>query len=135
MGLVLNRNVKRWGGLVLPLAALAALASCAGSGGPDRAASSPGPSGPSAAESAGAKAQNPVPRDEHSVSLGRALYARQCQSCHGPRGRGDGPAAGRLNVDVPDLTTQDVHSESDGELFNIITKGSKPMPAYRRLLN
>jgi mono/diheme cytochrome c family protein len=136
MGLVRNKNVKWWGGMALSLAALAAIASCAGSGGTDHpVSSSAGSSGPSAAESAGAKAQNPIPRDDHSVTLGRAIYAKQCQSCHGPRGRGDGPAAGRLNVDVPNLTAQDVQSESDGELFNIITKGSKPMPAYRRLLN
>ena len=70
-----------------------------------------------------------------AVSLGRALYTKQCQSCHGPRGRGDGPAVGRLNVSVPDLTDPDVRAESDGELFTVITRGSKPMPAYRKLMS
>jgi mono/diheme cytochrome c family protein len=97
--------------------------------------SAPESSGRSEAESAGPKAQNQIARDDRSVGLGRAVYAKNCQSCHGPRGRGDGPAVGRLNVSVPDLTDPDVQSESDGELFSIITKGSKPMPAYRRLLN
>ncbi len=90
---------------------------------------------PPTAEAAGPAAANPVTADAHSVATGRALYAKNCQSCHGPRGTGDGPAVGRLNVEVPDLTSHDVQSETDGELFTIITKGSKPMPAYRRLLN
>lgn len=139
MGL-LRKNVVRRGAIALSFAALAGMASCAGSAGPDAAPPAAAPpashsSGPSAAESAGAKAQNPIARDDHSVGLGRTVYAKNCQSCHGPRGRGDGPAVGRLNVSVPDLTDADVQSETDGELFTIITKGSKPMPAYRRLLN
>jgi mono/diheme cytochrome c family protein len=90
--------------------------------------------GVSAAEAAGARAQNPVPADAHSVQLGRAVYVKQCQSCHGRGGKGDGPAVGRLNVEVTDLTDPDVESQTDGELFSIITNGSKPMPSYRKLL-
>jgi mono/diheme cytochrome c family protein len=135
MGLVQMRRRRR-GTVALSLAALLGMASCAGPGRTDNAApSGAGSPSPSVAESAGAKVQNPIPRDDHSVSLGRALYAKNCQSCHGPHGRGDGPAVGRLNVDVPDLTSESVQSDSDGTLFNVITKGSKPMPAYRKLLN
>ena len=108
------------------------LCSCGGSNPP--AGTSPASSTSSAAEAAGAVAQNPVPRDSHSVQLGKTLYARQCQSCHGARGKGDGPAAGRLNVEVTDLTDADVQLQTDGQLFTTITKGSKPMPAYRKLL-
>jgi len=60
---------------------------------------------------------------------------KECQSCHGRRGRGDGPGARHLNVAVPDLTSADVRSETDGKWFDSITKGSKPMPAYRRRLS
>jgi mono/diheme cytochrome c family protein len=134
MGL-LQTDIRR-GTIALCLAALLGTASCAGPDRSDRAASSSaGSSGPSAAESAGAKAQNPIARDDRSISLGRAVYAKNCLSCHGPRGRGDGPAVGRLNADVPDLTSESVQSDSDGTLFGVITKGSKPMPAYRKLLN
>jgi mono/diheme cytochrome c family protein len=90
---------------------------------------------PAMSDAAGPAAANPVTADARSVATGRALYAKNCQSCHGPRGKGDGPAVAKLNVEVPDLTSQDVQSETDGELFTLITKGSKPMPAYRRLLN
>lgn len=35
---------------------------------------------------------------------GRELYQQFCASCHGTAGRGDGPVAGTLGVEVPDLT-------------------------------
>lgn len=35
---------------------------------------------------------------------GKDLYLRFCASCHGVAGRGDGPVAGSLKVEVPDLT-------------------------------
>lgn len=42
---------------------------------------------------------------------GAEIYATYCQACHGPRGRGNGPAARRLSVPVPDLCT---FAERDG---------------------
>jgi len=35
---------------------------------------------------------------------GQDLYRRFCASCHGVSGRGDGPVASTLRVEVPDLT-------------------------------
>jgi mono/diheme cytochrome c family protein len=35
---------------------------------------------------------------------GQELYERYCASCHGVSGRGDGPVAASLKVEVPDLT-------------------------------
>lgn len=35
---------------------------------------------------------------------GPELYRQFCASCHGKAGRGDGPVAGSLSVEVPDLT-------------------------------
>lgn len=46
------------------------------------------------------KALDPVP----SVQ-GRYNYVAYCASCHGPDGKGQGPAAPALKVMVPDLTT------------------------------
>ena len=39
------------------------------------------------------------------VEVGRALFAENCVACHGPRGKGDGPAASALSKTPPDLTT------------------------------
>jgi mono/diheme cytochrome c family protein len=35
---------------------------------------------------------------------GAMLFARHCASCHGPEGRGDGPAAAALSTPPADLT-------------------------------
>ncbi len=35
---------------------------------------------------------------------GQSLYKTYCASCHGTDGRGDGPVASSLSVEVPDLT-------------------------------
>lgn len=41
---------------------------------------------------------------DHAASSGEELYRRLCASCHGVEGRGDGPVAASLRVEVPDLT-------------------------------
>lgn len=35
---------------------------------------------------------------------GREMYGRLCTSCHGVSGKGNGPMAPLLKIDVPDLT-------------------------------
>ena len=113
------------------------LASCGSTGSQSAptAHSSAGAPNRSPAEAAGPNAKSPVPADAHSVQIGRAVYAKQCQSCHGSRGKGDGPAARRMNTEMPDLTDREIAAETDDELFNVITKGSKPMPAFKNRLS
>lgn len=41
---------------------------------------------------------------DYAALSGKQLYERFCASCHGVQGRGDGPVAGSLKVEVPDLT-------------------------------
>jgi mono/diheme cytochrome c family protein len=41
---------------------------------------------------------------DYVAMSGKELYARFCASCHGAEGRGDGPVAASLKVEVPDLT-------------------------------
>jgi mono/diheme cytochrome c family protein len=41
---------------------------------------------------------------DYSGFSGAQLFARFCASCHGAQGRGDGPVAPALKVEVPDLT-------------------------------
>jgi mono/diheme cytochrome c family protein len=41
---------------------------------------------------------------DYSALSGEELYRRFCASCHGIQGRGDGPVAASLRVEVPDLT-------------------------------
>lgn len=41
---------------------------------------------------------------DYVAMSGEQLYRRFCASCHGLEGRGDGPVASTLRVEVPDLT-------------------------------
>lgn len=41
---------------------------------------------------------------DYVAMSGEDLYRRFCASCHGVQGRGDGPVAASLRVEVPDLT-------------------------------
>lgn len=123
------------------LGALILLASCGGS------ESSPAPPVPPAAPAATEPAPpaaplvpaepptpspTPVPEVEAAPSgdlrgdaaRGADLYALYCMTCHGERGRGDGPAAAAMNPKPAD------HSDparmgalSDAHLYKVIQKG------------
>ena len=55
-----------------------------------------------------------------------ALYKQYCASCHGPDGKGNGPAAAALPVKPADHTNPAVMSKiSDAELFKAIKEGGQ----------
>lgn len=57
-----------------------------------------------------------------------------CVPCHGPQGKGDGPAAAALPPPKPaDWTSKKVQSETDGELFWKISNGRGAMPPWKHL--
>ena len=62
-----------------------------------------------------------IPATPPSLAHGRELYARQCASCHGQLGRGDGPAARGLTPPPADLSAR-------AELA-----GTSPLDFYRRI--
>ena len=99
--------------------ALAALASCAA------------PQGGAGATTT--VATLPAGADE-SARAGATVFASQCVACHGPHGKGDGPAARKMNADMPDLA-EAAASDDDDELFNVVTNGFKPMPSFRDRLS
>ena len=80
-----------------------------------------------------AKLANPVPASPESVALGQKLYGKQCQSCHGAKGLGDGPQAKDLEKKPTSITDDKLCKQSDGELFWKLTEGKKPMPAFEKL--
>jgi mono/diheme cytochrome c family protein len=79
--------------------------------------------------------RNPINADTTSLEAGKAIYARECATCHGDTGRGNGPDAADLSRQPPDFTAPAIAGESDGELFWKLTEGRKPMPRYRRTLS
>jgi cytochrome c oxidase cbb3-type subunit III len=62
--------------------------------------------------------------------VGRKLYMTHCYTCHGVTGRGDGPAATRLEPKPRNLTYDAYMSrKSDQDLYQVISGGS---PALHR---
>jgi mono/diheme cytochrome c family protein len=60
--------------------------------------------------------------------LGRITYGAHCAACHGSDGRGDGPMAEFLTVEVPDLTT--IQRDNEGvfpfsRVYRIIEGGAE----------
>ena len=81
---------------------------------------------------------NPVASSPEALEKGRFLYRKNCQRCHGAKGKGDGPS-GRYGIKPPeDLTRADKQAKlTDGEIFWKVTTGLKDgpdviMPAYKR---
>jgi mono/diheme cytochrome c family protein len=77
-----------------------------------------------------AKKVNPVKADRGAVDAGKQIFTTICITCHGPAGKGDGPAAIALNPPPKDLTDPKITTQTDGELFWKISTGKNAMPAY-----
>jgi mono/diheme cytochrome c family protein len=76
--------------------------------------------------------KNPAKGDAASEGRGGDLYRKQCVSCHGESGSGDGPIAERLGFFPGDLTDVEVmKTQTDGEIFWKIANGRGPMPGFK----
>ena len=77
-----------------------------------------------------------------SPAEGKKIYLTYCSTCHGDKGKGDGPAANSLPVKPADHTNGAVMNQfSDQFLLDVISKGggqvgkSMFMPAWGSSLN
>ncbi len=74
------------------------------------------------------------------VDSGSAMYLSYCASCHGAKGKGDGPAAAALRGPVPDLTLLAKHNRGEfpgqkvmmdlGRIPNSGAHGKSDMPVW-----
>jgi len=72
-----------------------------------------------------------VPYNAASVAHGASLYRVHCATCHGPTGRGDGPASAGLLRRPADLTAQHTNDHTAGDIFWWLTHGvGTVMPAF-----
>ncbi len=73
---------------------------------------------------------NPVEPTADSIAAGRALYFRECASCHGDDGRGDGPAASALSIPPSDFRIH-IPFHSDRFFFLVMSNGfGSAMPGF-----
>lgn len=87
---------------------------------------------------------SPLAVTRENLERGRHLYVEHCATCHGEKGKGDGPSArlhaARTTRPPHDLTDAAVQSMlADGEIFWKLTVGYRRngkvvMPAYEVLL-
>jgi putative copper export protein/mono/diheme cytochrome c family protein len=80
---------------------------------------------------------NPLPSGPAVVQQGAALFRTHCMPCHGPAGRGDGPAAASLDGPPADLTAEHVDDHTDGDIFWWLTYGmaGTAMPGFEDTLS
>ena len=68
-----------------------------------------------------AKVKNPIPMSEQSIAKGSKIFEKYCIECHGESSKGN------EKIDLTDGLW--IHGDSDGEIFHVITDGTKgPMP-------
>lgn len=77
-----------------------------------------------------------------NAASGRDVHVKNCQRCHGPQGKGDGPAGKLLKTKPADWTNkQKMSGLSDDYLYKIISGGggsvgkSTLMPAFKGKLS
>jgi mono/diheme cytochrome c family protein len=63
------------------------------------------------------------------VARGKTLFARNCASCHGPQGKGDGYRL--LGPEPANLTSPSTTKKSDADLLKTIHDGKPNMPPWK----
>jgi len=79
--------------------------------------------------------QKPYENDKELAKDGRLLYIRNCKSCHGSNGRGDGPAAAALKTFPGDFTTSEFKNQAPGVLYYKSIIGRDEMPNYEKKIS
>lgn len=82
-------------------------------------------------DSVGAVLGNPYPTSAEMLARGELQYQRQCITCHGPTGAGDGPVVGEGKFPyAPPINGAATAARSDGYLYGVVRVGRGLMPPY-----
>jgi len=75
---------------------------------------------------------NPIGLSAEVLAEGRAHFADHCAVCHGNDGRGQTEMGPNFYPPVPDMTSPEIQSLSDGEIYYAIRNGVRftGMPAW-----
>ncbi len=71
---------------------------------------------------------NPLKPEPHNLQRGREAFRNFCSMCHGLKGDGRGTVGQSFYPLPTDLRSEAVQALSDGELFKIISLGSRRSP-------
>jgi len=77
------------------------------------------------------KMTNPTDPDEDK-DIGKQLYSKHCQSCHGKTGLGDGKKADEVEGDLGDFSSAEFQAQSEGALFYKSYIGRDDMPNFEK---
>src|SRR5688500_3988624 len=78
-----------------------------------------------------------LPTRPIDLAAGRAIYQRDCASCHGSTGQGDGPASAGMNPPPPALGSPEaMHDVTPALMFRIVSVGiaGTPMAGFSERL-
>ena len=78
---------------------------------------------------------NPVAKGDASNKAGKTLYDKNCASCHGKTGLGDGVKARALKDFPGDFSAEAYQNQTDGEHFYKTKTGRGEMPKYEGKLS
>lgn len=93
---------------------------------------SPGDTTKWVAPETAAAVKNPIASSEGVVTEGTVVYKKNCRSCHGKDGDGQGAEAADLKTKVTDFRNPDFAIQSDGSMFWKIQKGRGDMTAFEK---
>jgi mono/diheme cytochrome c family protein len=74
--------------------------------------------------------KNPKSSSATSTAAGKELWNKNCASCHGKTGLGDGPKARTLETYSVNFTKATFQAQTDGEIFYKTKFGRGEMPKY-----
>jgi mono/diheme cytochrome c family protein len=76
--------------------------------------------------------ENPIEYNLENVKKGKDLYIQHCKSCHGDAGKNNHLP---LVPPPPDVTSETMQANTQGELYYKITKGRGGMPQFETTLS
>lgn len=78
--------------------------------------------------------KNPITKfDAKEKNEAKKVVETNCVPCHGPSGKGDGPAAAALPIKPADWTSEKVQKQTDGEIFWKMSNGRGAMPPWKSI--
>ena len=73
---------------------------------------------------------NPVKADDATLQLGTSSWSKNCASCHGKTGLGDGVKGRMCKTNPGDFLSVEFQAFTDGELFYRTKTGRNEMPSF-----